>query len=149
MFGVSMWEILVVLGLLVVLVGPDRLPGLARSLGKTLGKVRRSVEDIKEQTGLDEELNFLEDLRDVGRQVSEGMAVDPGDEGQQARVAPQKTKRRKGRKKVSGPRKKAARNQAPQGVRSDPSRGVGSFSTSEDPTREELEHPTREETEGD
>ncbi len=105
MFGVSMWEILVVLGLLVVLVGPDRLPGLAKTMGKALGKMRRSVDDIKQQTGLDEELDFLDEIRDVGREVSEGMGP-PDQEPLIERRPPKKSRQRKGRQKVSGPRKR-------------------------------------------
>ncbi|MCD6500172.1 MAG: twin-arginine translocase TatA/TatE family subunit [Deltaproteobacteria bacterium] len=61
MFGVSMWELLVVLILLSILVGPEKLPELAKSLGKTFGKVRKSMDEIKKQTALPDEFNVLSD----------------------------------------------------------------------------------------
>ncbi len=121
MFGISMWEILVVMALLVVLVGPDHLPGLARTLGKTLGKVRRSVDDIKEQTGLDEELRLFDEMRDLGRGVTEELAesMSPGENEELVKRPPPRTeKRKKGRKKISGPRR-----QAPGGNRSQSEHG--------------------------
>lgn len=150
MFGVSMWEILVVLALLVVLVGPDRLPDLAKSLGKALGKVRRSVEDIKEQTGLDEDLDFLEDLRDVGRQVSEGMTVDSKEQGLQNRPTPHKTQLKKGRQKISGPKKKATGHRPnAQGPKTDSTKTVGISDGNGTRTRGGPQQTTKEETEGD
>jgi len=67
MFGVSMWELLVVFLLLFILVGPEKLPGLAKSLGKTFGKVRQSMDEIKKQTALPEEFNVLSDKSDSNR----------------------------------------------------------------------------------
>ncbi len=47
-FGSSMGagEILVVLVVLLLLFGADRLPGIARTLGKTLGEFRRTANDL-------------------------------------------------------------------------------------------------------
>jgi sec-independent protein translocase protein TatB len=47
--GLSMTEILIILGLALLLLGPDQLPSLAKSLGKGLRELRKATDDIKGQ----------------------------------------------------------------------------------------------------
>ena len=44
-----MTELVIILGLALLLLGPDQLPQLARSLGKGLRELRRATDDIKSQ----------------------------------------------------------------------------------------------------
>lgn len=48
MFGIGMPELLVIAALALILIGPKKLPDLAKSLGKTLGELRKATDDIKE-----------------------------------------------------------------------------------------------------
>ena len=63
MFGISMWEIMLVVLVLLALVGPAKIPELARSVGKAFGSLRRSVDDVKKEVNLDGELNFLKEVK--------------------------------------------------------------------------------------
>jgi sec-independent protein translocase protein TatB len=47
--GLSMTEIIIILGLALLLLGPDQLPQLAKSLGKGLRELRKATDDIKGQ----------------------------------------------------------------------------------------------------
>jgi sec-independent protein translocase protein TatB len=47
--GLSMTEVIIILGLALLLLGPDQLPQLAKSLGKGLKELRRATDDIKNQ----------------------------------------------------------------------------------------------------
>lgn len=47
MFGMSGTEIAIVLVLALLLLGPAKLPGLARSLGKGLREFRRATDDLR------------------------------------------------------------------------------------------------------
>ncbi|MCK5263138.1 MAG: twin-arginine translocase subunit TatB, partial [Gammaproteobacteria bacterium] len=46
MFDVGFWEILMILILALVVIGPERLPGAARTLGLWVGKGRRYIEGV-------------------------------------------------------------------------------------------------------
>ncbi len=48
MFGIGLPELLVIVGLALILIGPKKLPELAKSLGKTLGELRKAADDLKE-----------------------------------------------------------------------------------------------------
>lgn len=48
MFGLGTGELLVVLALALIFVGPERLPDLATKLGKVVRQFRRAVDDIKD-----------------------------------------------------------------------------------------------------
>ncbi len=49
MFDVGFWEILLILVLALIVLGPDRLPQAARTVGYWIGKARRYVEGVKSE----------------------------------------------------------------------------------------------------
>lgn len=49
MFGLSFWEIAIILAIALIVLGPSKLPDLARSLGKGLREFRKATEDFKSQ----------------------------------------------------------------------------------------------------
>ena len=48
MLGIGMQEIILVLVVALIIIGPKKLPGLARSLGRAMGEFRRAADDLKE-----------------------------------------------------------------------------------------------------
>ena len=77
MFGMGMTEILLVLALALIVIGPKKLPGLARSLGRGLAEFRRATDDL--QRTIHQEVHnpldpkqFAEDLESTGAQVKPG-----------------------------------------------------------------------------
>ena len=49
MFGIGMPEMLMILGVALVVIGPKKLPELATSLGQALGELKRASRDIGDQ----------------------------------------------------------------------------------------------------
>ncbi len=49
MFGLGMGEIVIILVLALILLGPQKLPDAAKQLGKGLREFRRATEDLKQQ----------------------------------------------------------------------------------------------------
>ncbi len=49
MFGIGMPELLLILALALIVLGPKKLPELARALGKGLAEFRRATDELKEE----------------------------------------------------------------------------------------------------
>lgn len=48
MFGLGTGELLVVLALALIFIGPEKLPAIATALGKFVRRIQRSMDEIKE-----------------------------------------------------------------------------------------------------
>jgi TatA/E family protein of Tat protein translocase len=47
MFGLSFWEIALILGVALVVLGPSQLPQLARTFGKSLREFRKATDEFR------------------------------------------------------------------------------------------------------
>jgi len=71
MFGVGMQEIIVILVVALIVIGPKKLPDLARALGRAIGEFKRAADDLKEDLDID----GLRDERDrVVKEISQAKA---------------------------------------------------------------------------
>lgn len=61
MFGIGLPEMILILALALIVVGPDKLPDLARSLAKGLMELKKTAEGLKQS--LSEEGNLLDDIK--------------------------------------------------------------------------------------
>ena len=66
MFDVGFWEILLILILALVVIGPERLPAAARTLGLWVGKGRRYIEGVKSE--VEQEFDISEFKRVIHNQ---------------------------------------------------------------------------------
>ena len=56
MFGVSFPELLVLGTVALLVLGPDKLPGMLRTMGQWVAKLRRMTTEVRHQSGIDEVL---------------------------------------------------------------------------------------------
>lgn len=74
MFNIGFAELLVILLIAFVVVGPKDLPKIARALGRFVKYVRKMIEEVKRESGLDEVEN---EIKTMERKIDEGVkAVD-------------------------------------------------------------------------
>lgn len=69
MFDIGFWELVIISIVALLVVGPERLPGLIRDVGRWVRAVRRFVvqtrQELERELDFEEEKNLLSSLRDV------------------------------------------------------------------------------------
>lgn len=80
MFGIGMTELLLILGLALIVLGPKKLPDLARALGKGFAEFKRTTDEfkstIREETRIAETRDKLEQEGKLTPPDSEVIAKD-------------------------------------------------------------------------
>ncbi len=80
MFGVGFGEFLVIAVVLVLVVGPESMPRLMRSLARGIREFRRATRELRQQVGLDE-LLAEEELRELRAMRQDPLGVREAQRG--------------------------------------------------------------------
>lgn len=88
MFDIGFWELVIIATVALLVVGPDKLPALARETGKWLGKFRRLINNLQreltQEFSIDETRSYkdkVEDLDELMKNAPDQNAVDKTDHG--------------------------------------------------------------------
>lgn len=84
MFGIGTTELIVILVVALIVLGPDKLPKVAKTMGKAMGEFKRMSSDV--QTTIKKEMDRLED-----EEVKPKAMADTKAETKTAEVAPDTT----------------------------------------------------------
>ena len=63
MFDIGFWEIALIGIIALLVIGPERLPGVARNVGMWIGKGKRLISSV--QTDINREVSKAEDLKNL------------------------------------------------------------------------------------
>jgi sec-independent protein translocase protein TatB len=84
-FDIGVTKLAIVGGIALIVIGPEKLPGLAKTLGTLLGRARRYVADVKEEVNRSidlEELRKMKDTMETAAQAVEASIQTSADEVQ-------------------------------------------------------------------
>jgi sec-independent protein translocase protein TatB len=83
MLDIGVTKLAIIGGIALVVIGPERLPGLAKTLGTLLGRARRYVSDVKAEVNRSMELDELKKMRDsvesAARDVDQSIQTSASD----------------------------------------------------------------------
>jgi sec-independent protein translocase protein TatB len=73
MFDLGFSELMLIALVALVVIGPERLPRVARTLGHLAGRLQRYVADVKADINREVELDELKKMRDSMQEAASGM----------------------------------------------------------------------------
>jgi sec-independent protein translocase protein TatB len=83
MFGIGMPEMILILVVALIVIGPKKLPDLAKSLGRAMGEFKKATSEIKQSIGVDADFKEVkETFTDIQKDMRETIRFDNIDEYQ-------------------------------------------------------------------
>ena len=81
MFGIGMPEMLLILAIALIVIGPKKLPDLAKSLGRAMREFKKATNELKETMHIDEELSEVKKaFNGINEDVKEAIDLKPAAE---------------------------------------------------------------------
>ena len=78
MFGIGMPEMILILAIALIVIGPKKLPDLAKSLGRAMNEFKKATREIKDSIDIDGDLKDVKkSFDDLNQDVREAADVNP------------------------------------------------------------------------
>ncbi|BBO83535.1 Sec-independent protein translocase protein TatA [Desulfosarcina ovata subsp. sediminis] len=81
MFGIGMPEMILILAVALIVIGPKKLPDLARSLGKAMGEFKKATSELKDSIQIDTEFKEVKSAFNDHNRAAEKNAPSADDGG--------------------------------------------------------------------
>ena len=76
MFGIGMPEMLMILAIALIVIGPKKLPDLAKSLGRAMREFKRATSEFKETLAVDDDLSDVKKaFDDIGTDIKDSVDI--------------------------------------------------------------------------
>jgi sec-independent protein translocase protein TatB len=81
MFGISIPEVLLILAIALIVLGPKKLPELAKSLGRGIAEFKKATNEIKESINFDDDFNSIKSsFNDASKNMGSTVNINKDDE---------------------------------------------------------------------
>jgi sec-independent protein translocase protein TatB len=76
MFGIGMPEVLLILAVALIVIGPKKLPDLAKSLGRAIGEFKKATHEFKQSIDINSDLKDVKDtFEDMNENIKEAVDI--------------------------------------------------------------------------
>jgi sec-independent protein translocase protein TatB len=94
MFGIGMPELLLILAIALIVIGPKKLPDLAKSLGRAFAEFKRATSDLKDSLEIDSELKDIKKtFHDMSDEIKNAIDVDVDNKPEDQKIADESEKK--------------------------------------------------------
>lgn len=87
MFDVGFSELVVIALVALIVIGPERLPRVARTVGALLGRAQRYINDVKADIQREVDLDELKSIRDTFQEAAKSVEESVAKVGQELQAA--------------------------------------------------------------
>lgn len=77
MFGIGMPELILILAVALIVIGPKKLPDMARSLGRALGEFKKATRELKETIDIEGSVSNIKPGSDEVKKPDSAGPTDP------------------------------------------------------------------------
>jgi sec-independent protein translocase protein TatB len=89
MFGIGMPELILILAIALIVIGPKKLPDLAKSLGRAMREFKKATNEFKETLQLDEDLTDVKKAFDgLNQDIKDSVKAKDGAESKPPEAPP-------------------------------------------------------------
>ena len=77
MFGIGMPELILILAIALIVLGPKKLPDLAKSMGRALREFKKATSEFKESISVDDELSDVKKaFDDINKDIKDSTDIN-------------------------------------------------------------------------